>query len=83
VADEGDPEGGVIVPLLVSFDVDCGEVVPGRHLRLRGLRDEGRWPDRLGNRLPDEVQGSSQMVSLHWEVVPPVREDDPDAARWY
>jgi hypothetical protein len=57
--------------------------VPGRHLHVRGLRDEGRWPDRLGNRLPDDVQGSWQMVSLDWELVPAVREDDPDAAKWY
>ncbi len=69
--------------MVVTFDLDCGEVVPGRHLHLRGLRDEGRWPDRLGNRLPDHVEGNWQMVSLVWEVVPGVRKDDPDAAKWY
>lgn len=84
MVDEGNPEGGVVGKgLLLTFDVDCGEVVPGRHLHLRSLRDEGRWPDRLGNRLPDHVHGSWQMVSLQWELVPAVREDDPDAAKWY
>lgn len=84
MADESDPEGGMAGKgLLLAFDVDCGEVVPGRHLHLRGLRDEGHWPDRLGNRLPDDVQGSWQMVSLDWEIVPAVREDDADAAKWY
>lgn len=84
MADKSNPEGGGAGKgLLLTFDVDCGEVVPGRHLHLRGLRDEGRWPDRLGNRLPDHVQGNWQMVSLDWELDPPVREDDPDAAKWY
>lgn len=69
--------------LLVPFDVDCGEVVPGRHLWLRGLVDDGTWPDALGNRLPDEAGESTRMVSLAWEVVPPVGPDDPDAAAWF
>jgi hypothetical protein len=84
VADESDPEGDVAEKgLLLAFDMDCGEVVPGRHLHLRGLRDDGHWPDRLGNRLPDEVQGSCQMTSLDWEIVPAVSEGDHDAAKWY
>lgn len=84
MADESVPGGGAAGQgLLLAFDVDCGEVVPGRHLWLRGLRDEGHWPDRLGNRLPDDVAGSWQMVSLDWEVVPAVGRDDPDAAAWH
>ncbi|GAA4984477.1 hypothetical protein [Kineococcus glutinatus] len=84
MTDDSTPEGGMAGDgLLLAFDVDCGEVVPGRHLHLRGLRDGGRWPDRLGNRLPEHVQGDWQMVSLEWEVVPAVRADDPDAAQWY
>ncbi|MEZ0492402.1 hypothetical protein AB2L28_09135 [Kineococcus sp. TBRC 1896] len=69
--------------LLVPFDLDCGEVVPGRHLWLRGLLDDGTWPDADGNRLPDAAGDSTQMVSLAWEVVPPVGPDDPDAETWY
>jgi len=71
------------VGLLVDFDVDCGEVVPGRHLHLRGLRDEGHWPDAAGNRLPDQAGGPWQMVSLDYEIVPAVREDDTDAGQWF
>ncbi|WP_337063281.1 hypothetical protein [Kineococcus sp. G2] len=75
MTDDSTPEGGTAEEaLLVSFGVDCGEVVPGRHLHLRGLRDEGHWPDRLGNRLPDHVHGSWHTVSLAWEVLPAVRE---------
>ena len=67
--------------MLLALDVDCGEVVPGRRLRVRGLRDEGRWPDRLRNRLP--VAGDWQMVSLDYDLVPPVHRDHPDAPAWY
>jgi len=69
--------------LLVAFDVDCGEVVPGRHLHLRGLRDEGHWPDAAGNRLPEQAGGSWQMVSLDYEINPAVHEDAPDAGQWF
>lgn len=69
--------------LLVPFDLDCGEVVPGRHLWLRGLADDGTWPDALGNRLPDSSGETTRMVSLAWEVVPPVGPDDADAETWY
>ena len=69
--------------LLVAFHVDCGEVVPGRHLHLRGLRDEGHWPDAAGNRLPERAGGSWQMVSLDYEIVPAVHEDDADAGQWF
>ncbi|WP_432483454.1 hypothetical protein [Kineococcus esterisolvens] len=75
----GDEQGG----LLVGFDVDCGEVVTGRHLHLRGLRDEGSWPDAAGNRPPAQAGGPWQMVSLDYEIVPPVHEDDADAGQWF
>ena len=83
MADEGTRGGGADEEgLLLAFDVDCGEVVTGRHLHLRGLQDDGRWPDEPGSR-PDGVHGSWQLVSLVWELLPAVREDDLDAGKWY
>ncbi|WP_432574935.1 hypothetical protein [Kineococcus sp. SYSU DK005] len=68
---------------LVAFDVDCGEFLPGRRLVLRGLRDEGTWAEAFGDRLPAGVAGPGRAVSLEHEVVPGIREDDPDGPGWY
>ncbi|MCI2237407.1 hypothetical protein MO973_05865 [Paenibacillus sp. TRM 82003] len=68
--------------LLASFDVDCGELVPGQRVIARGLTDEGTWPDALGNEPPAEAGGTWQMVSLEYELVPGFTDEQIDAAPW-
>lgn len=68
--------------LLASFDVDCGELIPGQRVIARGLTDEGTWPDALGSKPPAEVGGTWQMISLEYELVPGFTDEDIAAAPW-
>jgi hypothetical protein len=56
---------------IISFDVDCGELIPGHRFIARGLVDEGRSTHDLTS--ADQTQHQElQMVSLAYELVPGV-----------
>jgi hypothetical protein len=61
---------------LLSFDVDCGELIPGHHLIARGLSDAGRLiaADRDGSAVDQMVAG----FCLEYELVPGVPADRSD-----
>lgn len=63
--------------LLATFDLDCGELIPGHRLIARGLADEGRSSDDLagGTDNPEE-----QMVGLEYELVPGITAEEAAAA---
>jgi hypothetical protein len=76
-------------PMMLSFDIDCGELVPGHHFVARGLGG----PFRL--RIPDDWDGDSagyeQMLefeeaggypgfTLEYELVPGVSAAQPGAS---
>lgn len=63
--------------LLATFDLDCGELVPGHRLIARGLADEGRSSDDfLGG--TDNVE--QQMIGLEYEPVPGITAEEAAAA---
>jgi hypothetical protein len=84
VKDEVQPRGAVFNgrPMLLVFDVDCGELVPGRHFIARGLGGPFRVStlDRWnGDDPPDprlmaefEEAGGYPAFALEYELVPGV-----------
>jgi len=64
---------------IISFDVDCGELIPGHRFIARGLVDEGRSADDLTS--GDQTSHQElQMVSLAYELVPGVTADAAEGA---
>lgn len=59
--------------MLVSFDLDCGELVPGHHFVARGVADAGVIPAFGDN----EAAGG---ISLEYELVPGVEPMDDGAS---
>ncbi len=55
--------------LLVSFDVDCGELVPGHHFIARGLSDQGFSRDDFTDSDPAGRE-EYRMTCLEYELVP-------------
>jgi len=67
---------------MVSFDVDCGELVPGHRCIARGLFDEGRSAHDLtsGDQSRHQLM---RMVSLGYELVPGVTAAEAAAAEFF
>ena len=59
--------------LLVEFEIDCGELIPGHRVVLTGLFDNGRSRSDLTSR---EQEVACQMVSLEYALVPGVHPDE-------
>jgi hypothetical protein len=57
-------------PLLISFEIDCGTLVPGHRVSLTGLSDHGFSRDDLAG---GEHPVACQMVSLEYDLLPGVR----------
>jgi hypothetical protein len=57
-------------PLLMSFEIDCGTLVPGHRVALTGLSDHGFSRDDLAE---GEHEIACQMVSLEYDLLPGVR----------
>lgn len=61
--------------MILSFDVECGDLFPGHRVIARGLVDGGRSRDDLTSR--DHAGNTEcQMVSLSYELVPGVTRED-------
>ncbi|MGI4896043.1 MAG: hypothetical protein ACRYF3_13115 [Janthinobacterium lividum] len=66
--------------LLATFDLDCGELIPGHRLIARGLADEGRSSDDLAGGVDNTEE---QMVGLEYELVPGITAEEAAAAGVY
>lgn len=64
--------------MLVPFDVDCGEVLPGHRLVVRGLRHDGYSDDGLNGEYMDHFEGKPvhRVVSLVYALVPGLSEQE-------
>jgi hypothetical protein len=58
--------------MLVSFDIDCGELVPRHHLVARGLARSVIW-DRL-----NDPNGTVRAVDFLYDLVPGLARDEED-----
>lgn len=58
--------------MLVPLDVDCGEVLPGHRLVVRGLRDAGCSDDATNGDCMDHYEGKPvhRVASLVYALVP-------------
>ncbi|NAZ83870.1 hypothetical protein GTR02_18835 [Kineococcus sp. R8] len=63
--------------LLATFDLDCGELIPGHRLIARGLADEGRSKDDFRGGTDNIEQ---QMIGLEYELVPGITAEEAAAA---
>lgn len=55
---------------VVTFDVDCGELLPGHNFVARGLSDSGAGSG------PDDDEPPTQLISLEYELVPGVPQSE-------
>jgi hypothetical protein len=65
--------------MMLSFDVDCGELVPGHRLIARGLRSSGLMSCPGWDDSDEEVSA----FSFEYELVPGVRADEFRSAFGY
>ena len=65
--------------MLFDCNVDCGEVLPGHRLVVRGLRDDGRSDDSLHGDYMGHSEGKPvhRVVSLVYALVPGLAEPEP------
>lgn len=61
-----------VVNVLLTFNVDCGEVLPGHRLITTGLRDDGLSNDSMNADYMHHYKGKSvhRVASLTYELVP-------------
>ena len=60
-------------PILISFEIDCGPLVPGHRVRVTGLSDHGVSRNDLTSR---EQEVACEMVALEYDLLPGVRPDE-------
>jgi hypothetical protein len=60
-------------PILISFEIDCGPLIPGHRVRVTGLADHGVSRNDLTSH---EQEVACDMVALEYDVVPGVRPDE-------
>lgn len=69
--------------MLLAFDVDCGEAIPGHRLLAKGLRKDGYSDDGMHSDYSHHYQGKPvhRMVSLEYALVPGLSAQQLDGSR--